>query len=51
MYVLNNTEYIEKYKSKDDNYVLLVLGILIFGNYILFQFGHIIKSVKRKLKK
>jgi hypothetical protein len=51
MYILNETEYNEKYRDKDENYKLLVLGILIFGNYILFKFSDIFRTVRKKLKK
>ena len=49
MYVLNEKTYNEVYKEKDDNYVLLVLGILIFGNYIFYNFADFFKRV-RKMK-
>jgi len=37
MYILNATEYEKTMRKKDDDYVLLVLGLLIFGNYIVFN--------------
>jgi hypothetical protein len=51
MYILNASEYDRLMRDKDDNYVLLVLGILIFGNYIIYKLGKIFISIKKRNKK
>lgn len=51
MYILNASEYERLMRDKDDNYILMVLGLLIFGNYIIYNFGRFLTSCRKSKKR